>query len=88
MTVTIPFVHKDEIESADRDIAHTEYDVTATQQQILDAISADSTVTIAELAEQLQMSTTAVSNAIKTLKKKHIIERKGAKKGGYWLIRR
>ena len=41
---------------------------------------------IAELANQLQISTTAVSNAIKTLKKKQLIDRKGSKKGGRWLI--
>ena len=69
-----------------RNIDDKKYDLTTTQQQILDLISADSTITIAELANQLQISTTAVSNAIKILKKKQRIDRKGSKKGGHWLI--
>ena len=86
ITVTIPLANKEVAESIELDIDDKKYDLTATQQQILDLISADSTITIAELANQLQISTTAVSNAIKILKKKQLIDRKGSKKGGYWLI--
>ena len=86
ITVTIPLANKEVAESTELDIDDKKYDLTATQQQILDIISADSTITIAELANQLQISTTAVSNAIKVLKKKQRIDRKGSKKGGHWLI--
>ena len=86
ITVTIPLANKEVAESIELDIDDKKYDLTATQQQILDLISADSTITIAELANQLQISTTAVSNAIKILKKKQRIDRKGSKKGGHWLI--
>lgn len=86
ITVTIPLATKEMSESIELDIDDKRYDLTATQQQILDIISADSTVTIAELSKQLQISTTAVSNAIKTLKEKQLIERKGSKKGGYWFV--
>ena len=86
ITVTIPLANKEVAESIELDGNDKKYDLTATQQQILDIISADSTITIAELANQLQISTTAVSNAIKILKKKQLIDRKGSKKGGYWLI--
>lgn len=86
ITVTIPLANKEMAESIELDIDDKRYDLTATQQQILDIISADSTITIAELANQLQISTTAVSNAIKILKKKQLIDRKGSKKGGHWLI--
>ena len=86
ITVTIPLANKEVAESIELDIDDKKYDLTATQQQILDLISADSTITIAELSNQLQISTTAVSNAIKILKKKQRIDRKGSKKGGHWLI--
>ena len=86
ITVTIPLANKEVAESIELDIDDKKYDLTATQQQILDLISADSTITIAELADQLQISTTAVSNAIRILKKKQRIDRKGSKKGGHWLI--
>lgn len=86
ITVTIPLANRETAESVELDSNDKKYDLTPTQQQILDIISADSTITIAELANQLQISTTAVSNAIKILKKKQLIDRKGSKKGGYWLI--
>ena len=86
ITVTIPLINKEMAESVELDSDDKKYDLTATQQQILDIISTDSTITIAELSNQLQISTTAVSNAIKILKKKQLIDRKGSKKGGYWLI--
>ena len=86
ITVTIPLANKEVAESIVLDIDDKRYDLSATQQQILDIISADSTITISELAKQLKISTTAVSNAIKTLKEKKCIERKGSKKSGHWLI--
>lgn len=86
ITVTIPLATKEMAGSAKLDNDDKRYDLTATQQKIHDIISTDSTITIAELAKQLQISTTAVSNAIKILKEKQRLDRKGSKKGGHWLI--
>ncbi|HEV7347399.1 ATP-binding protein [Telluribacter sp.] len=56
------------------------------QRRILSLIGADRTVTIAEMAIALQISTTSVENNIRKLKEAGFLQRKGGAKGGQWEV--
>ncbi len=56
------------------------------RSKIVVAIRKDPRITVAELAEQLGISDTAVENNLRSLKKQGIIARIGAAKGGYWQV--
>ncbi|MBK9492912.1 MAG: HTH domain-containing protein [Haliscomenobacter sp.] len=49
-------------------------------------MKANRLITIAELAENLAMSTRTIEKQIAKLKEDHRIERIGADKGGYWEV--
>ena len=53
---------------------------------IIDMIGEDAHVTIEELSQEIGISTTAIENNIKKLKKKGIIERIGPARGGKWKV--
>ncbi len=57
------------------------------EENILALLSKDPTMLITELSEHLRISTTAVENNIKKLKKRGLLERKGPAKGGRWEVR-
>ncbi len=54
--------------------------------KILESISSNPQITIKQLSETLQISTTAVENNIKKLKEKDLLELVGPPKGGHWEI--
>jgi len=54
--------------------------------RILESISSNPHITIKQLSEELQISTTAVKNNIKKLKEKDLLKRVGPPKGGHWEI--
>ena len=54
--------------------------------KILESVSNDPQITIEQLSETLQISTTAVENNIKKLKDKDLLKRVGPPKGGHWEI--
>jgi len=60
--------------------------LTKTRNSILHLISANSKVTIVEMANHLGLSTTSIEKNIAVLKDKGLIARLGAAKGGYWLV--
>ena len=55
--------------------------------KILELIKLNPHITVSELAQQLDISTRAIANHIKTLKNENLLERVGADKGGYWKIK-
>jgi ATP-dependent DNA helicase RecG len=57
-----------------------------TEVEILELISKDKFVTIEELAEKIDLGTTAIENNISKLKKKGLLKRIGPAKGGHWEI--
>lgn len=86
ITVTLPL----NIKHAESDNENT-FDLirlTKTQKKILDIISEDNVVTVKELATRLNLSVTAINNAIKHLKDQGILGRIGARKSGQWCIYR
>ncbi|GHT57045.1 hypothetical protein FACS18945_0340 [Bacteroidia bacterium] len=56
------------------------------QSKIIDIIQSNSNVTIVEIAQLLNISTTATENNIKKLKSLGILSREGADKNGHWII--
>lgn len=58
-----------------------------TQQKIVDIILEDPKVTQAEIAEQLNISISAVKKSMKEIVSAGIIVRVGANKGGYWEVK-
>ena len=56
------------------------------EMSIIDMIGEDAHVTIEELSQEIGISTTAIENNIKKLKKKGIIERIGPARGGKWKV--
>lgn len=61
--------------------------ITKNQGRILKAIYANPEITHKELAEELNLSTTAVGNNIKKLKHNQLLERIGSDKTGYWTVK-
>lgn len=58
-----------------------------TQQKIVDIILEDPKVTQAEIAEQLNISISAVKKSMKEIVSAGILVRVGANKGGYWEVK-
>lgn len=58
-----------------------------TQQKIIDIIWKNPKVTQTEIAEQLNISTSAVKKSMKEIVNDGILVRIGANKGGYWKVR-
>ena len=58
-----------------------------TQQKIVDIILKDPKVTQAEIAEQLNISISAVKKSMKEIVSVGILVRVGANKGGYWEVK-
>lgn len=58
-----------------------------TQQKIIDIIWKNPKVTQAEIAEQLNISTSAVKKSMKEIVNVGILVRVGANKGGYWEVK-
>ena len=56
------------------------------ERRILEAVSSDPEITIAELSERICIGTTAIENNIKKLKKKGFLERVGSRKEGQWKL--
>jgi len=60
--------------------------LTVTQQKVLSSIYNNPEVTAEEVAEQHGLKSRTIERAIRELKVKGVIERKGSKKTGYWAI--
>lgn len=60
--------------------------LNATQQKVLAEIVKNHEMTAEEIAEQIGLKTRTIERAIRELKIKGIIERKGSKKTGYWKV--
>jgi len=58
-----------------------------TQQKIMDLLVMNPRLTALQLSDQLGISKRRIEANIKTLKELQLIERKGATKNGYWVIK-
>ena len=57
-----------------------------TRRTILDRLHRDSAVTIVKLAQDLDLSTTAIEKRISILKEQGYLKRIGPAKGGHWEV--
>lgn len=67
-------------------IEKVESKLTNNQKKILNLISANPNMILAELSEKTGISVTSVSNNLKKLTEKEIVKRVGSDKNGYWKI--
>ncbi len=77
-------VPKSEPESIPKNVLKN---LNKTQQKIIDIIWKNPKVTQTEIAEQLNISTSAVKKSMKEIVNVGILVRIGANKGGYWKVR-
>jgi len=56
------------------------------EENILQIISQNKYVTIAQIASLLKIATTTVENNLEKLKNKELLRRIGPDKGGYWEV--
>ncbi len=68
------------------EISNARDDINRTQSLILSFISENRYVTISELSSKLGISTRSIERNIQVLKRKGILSRMGADKGGWWAI--
>ena len=61
--------------------------INESQKQILEAMSINPTVTSLEIAENIGISRRNVEANISKLKKLGLLEREGAKRNGYWIVK-
>lgn len=62
--------------------------LTKTQMAVLEELKKDNYITIAEIADNSDVSVQTVNNAIKALKERGVVSRAGANKNGHWVVER
>ncbi|MDD7618238.1 MAG: putative DNA binding domain-containing protein [Bacillales bacterium] len=80
ITVTIPFAFEPSMKQIDVN------GLSPTHAKVLKAIKENPLFTIKQLATYCELGTTRIVEIIADLKKRGKIERKGARKGGYWEV--
>jgi ATP-dependent DNA helicase RecG len=60
--------------------------LTKTQQKILEEMRDNPNVTISDLEKILSLKQTAIKDAIRFLKKSCLVERRGTRKNGFWVV--
>ena len=73
-------------EKLGKKLGHIEVKLTKNRKLILESISKNHFITIAELSKILKISTTTVENNIKYLKQNNLLKRIGSDSGGNWEI--
>lgn len=61
--------------------------LNTTEQKVLEVINSGPKSTAKDISEKIGLKPRTIERAIKELKDKGIIERKGSRKSGYWLIK-
>lgn len=86
ITVTLP-LHTNKRELP-RETAVEPFHLTKTQKLIVELIAENDSITIKNISQELNLSVTAVNNALKQLKAIGLISRAGARKNGRWVLYR
>ena len=84
--ITFPVIQTERVESGEKVGRKWGENLSKTEIQILEIISADKFVTINQIADQAKLGTTAIENNIAKLKEKRLLKRVGPAKGGHWEI--
>ena len=92
ITVTIPFSRLNAVDyqikadAVNKTGQETAKKLNKTQLKIVELIRNDPNTTIRALRKELQLGHTAVQSNLSKLQKQGVIERIGARKGGYWKV--
>jgi len=70
--------------SAEKPSEKRRRNVGETSEKILAAIRKNKFITIAELAEEINISSRSIERNLKKLQEQHLLQRNGSDKGGYW----
>lgn len=85
ITVTIPLNHKRNVEGDLSKTAIKEMD--RSDRKILELMKENSNISVSEISRQVGLGTTTVTKRIHRLKEVGIVERKGPKKTGQWIVK-
>ena len=77
-----------DVDDAVNGVVNDAVNLTASEQNVLQYISTHSQATIQNIADSIGRSKTTVDRAIRSLKKKGMLDRKGSDKTGEWLIKK
>lgn len=85
ITVTIPLNHKrNEKDSLSITQAKT---IDNRDGKILELMKEDPNISVREISRQVDLGTTTITKRIHRLKEEGIVERKGSKKTGQWIVK-
>lgn len=85
ITVTIPLNHKRNVESS---VSKTGIrGIDSNDDKILGLMKENANISVSEISKMVGLGTTTVTKRIHCLKEKGIVERKGSKKTGQWIVK-
>ena len=61
--------------------------LSSSEQRILSLLANDSHLTIADLSQKTRLSEAGINKILASLRKKDMLERVGANKNGYWIVK-
>lgn len=86
ITVTIPLNHKRNVEGS---FSKTETrGIGSNDDKILGLMKENASISVSEISRLVGLGTTTVTKSIHRLKEEGIVERKGSKKTGQWIVKR
>ena len=86
ITVTIPLNHRRNVENSYAQTAIRAID--SSDGKILELMKENSNISVSEISRLVGLGTTTVTKRIHCLKEEGIVERKGSKKTGQWIVKR
>lgn len=86
ITVTIPLNHRRNVE--DSTVKITAKEINSRDDSILQLMKENSGISVSEISRLIGLGTTTVTKRIHCLKEEGIIDRKGSKKKGEWIVKR
>ncbi len=85
ITVTIPLNHKSNVENSFSQTAVGAVD--SSDGKILELMKENASISVKEISKNVGLGTTTITKRIRCLKEKGIVERKGSKKTGQWIVK-
>lgn len=86
ITVTIPLNHKRNVESSFLKTGTRTIDEN--DDKILGLMKENANISVSEISRLVGLGTTTITKRIHRLKEEGIVERKGSKKAGQWIVKR
>ncbi len=87
ITVTIPFEHEPDYVAHRKNLSQIKTELNKNHKQVYDILKEDGCLTLQEVAERCGLSLGGVKKICSSLRNKGLLERKGSKKEGYWIVK-